>query len=49
MFFVSMLRALRAWFRYRRNVRALSQLDSHLLRDIGLTRCGVAYAAKNEI
>jgi uncharacterized protein YjiS (DUF1127 family) len=38
MFLVSMLRALRAWLRYRNRVNALSQLDDHLLRDIGLSR-----------
>jgi uncharacterized protein YjiS (DUF1127 family) len=38
--------ALRFWLRYRSNRRVLSQLSDRTLRDIGLSRSGIGYAAK---
>ncbi|MEX2036602.1 MAG: DUF1127 domain-containing protein [Xanthobacteraceae bacterium] len=38
--------ALRIWMRFRSNRRILSQLSDRTLRDIGLSRSGIGYAAK---
>ena len=38
--------ALRVWLRYRSNRKILSQLNDRMLRDIGLSRSGIGYAAK---
>jgi uncharacterized protein YjiS (DUF1127 family) len=40
------LAALRRWLRYRANLKVLSRLDDRMLRDIGLDRCGIRYAAR---
>jgi uncharacterized protein YjiS (DUF1127 family) len=37
--------AFRRWVHYRRNLRALAQLDDRMLRDIGLNRSGLDYTA----
>ena len=39
--------ALRLWLRYRSNRKILSQLNERMLRDIGLSRSGIGYAAKH--
>jgi len=39
------LNTLRLWLRYRSNRRVLSQLSDRMLRDIGLSRSGIGYAA----
>ena len=38
--------ALRIWMRYRSNRRILSQFSDRTLRDIGLSRASIGYAAK---
>jgi uncharacterized protein YjiS (DUF1127 family) len=38
--------ALRLWMRYRSDRRVLSRLSNRTLRDIGLSRAGIGYAAK---
>ena len=38
--------AFRFWLRYRTNRKLLSQLSNRTLRDIGLSRSGLGYAAK---
>jgi uncharacterized protein YjiS (DUF1127 family) len=39
------LDTFRRWVVYRRNLRALTQLDHRMLRDIGLNRSGLNYTA----
>ena len=39
--------ALRHWLRYRSNRNILSRLSDRTLRDIGLSRSGIGYAAKS--
>lgn len=41
------LTALRLWLRYRTNRKILSQLSDRTLRDIGLSRSSIGYAAKH--
>jgi uncharacterized protein YjiS (DUF1127 family) len=41
--------ALRIWMRHRSNRRILSQLSDRTLRDIGLSRASVGYAARTEV
>jgi uncharacterized protein YjiS (DUF1127 family) len=38
--------ALRIWMRHRSNRRILSQLSDRSLRDIGLSRTSIGYAAR---
>ena len=40
--------ALRIWMRYRSNRKILSQLSDRTLRDIGLSRSGIGYAARTD-
>jgi uncharacterized protein YjiS (DUF1127 family) len=40
--------ALRIWMRHRSNRRILSQLSDRSLRDIGLSRASIGYAARTD-
>ena len=40
--------ALRIWMRYRTDRRILSQLSNRTLRDIGLSRASIGYAARTD-
>jgi uncharacterized protein YjiS (DUF1127 family) len=40
--------ALRIWMRYRTDRRILSQLSDRTLRDIGLSRASIGYAARTD-
>ena len=40
--------ALRIWMRYRSNRRILSQFSDRTLRDIGLSRASIGYAARTD-
>ena len=44
-FVISAVQTLQRWYRCRRDMRHLMELDDHLLRDVGLTREEVARAA----
>lgn len=41
--------ALRIWLRHRTDRRILSQLSDRTLRDIGLSRASIGYAARTEV
>jgi uncharacterized protein YjiS (DUF1127 family) len=41
------INVLRVWLRHRRNRRILAQLDDRTLKDLGLSRSGIGYAAKH--
>ena len=41
------LEPTRAYFKHRRQVEALMNMDDRMLRDMGLSRGGIAYALKN--
>ncbi len=45
MFLINTIAAMRRWMRYRRSLRTLGMLDDRTLRDIGLTRSALPYAA----
>src|SRR5215475_15556433 len=40
---------VREEFRVRRVIAELEALDDHMLKDIGLTRCGISYVARAKI
>jgi uncharacterized protein YjiS (DUF1127 family) len=47
MFITSLIRGFAAWRRYRTAISQLSSLDDRMLRDIGLDRASIPYAAQN--
>jgi uncharacterized protein YjiS (DUF1127 family) len=44
---IKMARGLAAERRQRRAIRALEQLDDHMLKDIGVRRCEIEFAVRN--
>jgi uncharacterized protein YjiS (DUF1127 family) len=47
MYIASLVRAYGAWRQYRKAVAQLASLDDRMLRDIGLDRASIPYAAQN--